>query len=279
MKCDGMRDDGTCGNGANPDNHNKKCAGAKCPHRFQYGSETESPAAVARQDQIEETIKTAIRQQVAVIGEIELRGNFEKLKLGAMVSEAVKRLQLCGAQTGRGHAGDGALGWWGDVCPRKPSGEPVIAYKTVMMWKQAAENLPGMIGVKEGKREAVVALLAENPEEAVGKDAKILESAEKAANGMTMRQMLLWGGEEAKGKAGRPAGSKYAAGPYETSGLAKLTESNVLEAVFLDLTKIKILLDKHRKTMAKYAPALKVKHPNECEDFAAVAKDFWMCFK
>jgi len=162
---------------------------------------------------IEETIKTAIRQQVALVGEIELRGNFEKLKLGAMVSEAVKRLQLEGAaERGPSAKGGGALGWWNDVCPKNDAGETVIKYRTVMMWKTAAENLPQLMGLGVMKADKMLALLAENPEEAVGKYAKILASAEKAANGMTMRQMLLWGGDEPKGKPGRPVGSvsKYA---------------------------------------------------------------------
>ena len=155
------------------------------------------------------TIATAIRQQVALVGEIELRGNFEKLKLGAMVSEAVKRLQLedLAANRGRNSVGGGALGWWNDVCPKNDAGETVIKYKTVMMWKAAAENLPKLMGLGLMKADKMLALLAENPEEAVGKDAKILASAEKAANGMTMRQMLLWGGDEPKGKPGRPVGS------------------------------------------------------------------------
>jgi len=229
---------------------------------------------VATSEPIEETIRTAIRQQVAVIGEIELRGNFEKLKLGAMVSEAVKRLKLDGAQTGRGHYGDGALGWWNEVCPKNEAGETLIKYRTVMMWKQAAENLPQLMGVGVMKAGKMIELMAKDPEEAVGKDTKILESAERAANGMTMRQMLLWGGEEEKRKPGRPVGT----GPFAASGLAKLTETSVLEAVFVDLTRMKIILDKHARTMMKYAPALKAKHPNECADFAQVAKDYARCF-
>ena len=153
-------------------------------------------------------ITQAIRQQVAVVGEIELRGNFEKLKLGAMVSEAVRRLKLDGeAQTGRGHSGGGALGWWNEVCPKGEAGEPVISYKTVMKWKQAAENLPALMGKGAPARGKLLSLMAKNPEKAVGNGAKLLSSAEKAANGMTMRQMLLWGGDDEPKKPGRPVGA------------------------------------------------------------------------
>lgn len=153
---------------------------------------------VAAKEATPEQIAAVIREQVAVVGQIELRGNFEKLKLGAMVSEAVRILRLEGAQTGRGHAGDGAAGWWNEVCPRREDGSPVIPYGTVMRWRQAAESLPALMGVGAATRGEVVALLAADPAEAVGEEnAKLLSSAERLANGMSMRQMLLWGGDEA----------------------------------------------------------------------------------
>lgn len=170
-------------------------------------NERQYVVTAAHEPVAENVITEAIRQQVAVVSEIELRSNFEKLKLGAIVSEAVSRLKLDGiAERGPGVKGGGALGWWNEVCPKDDAGAPVIAYRTVMMWKQAAENLPALMG--KGARESgkLLSLMAKDPEEAVGKDAKILASAEIAANGMTMRQMLLWGGEEEKRKPGRPAG-------------------------------------------------------------------------
>lgn len=161
-----------------------------------------------------EVIAEAIKKQVVAIGEIELRGNFEKLKLGAMVSEAVRIMELDGEPgRGRGNVGGGALGWWNEVCPKNERGETVIAYKTVMRWKEAAERLPTLLCIENGggsvDQGKVMALLAKNPEKAVGKNRAILASAEKVANGMTMRQMLLWGGdaEPGKGKVGRPKGT------------------------------------------------------------------------
>ena len=158
------------------------------------------------------TIKKAIGRQVAVIQGVELRGNFEKLKLGAMVSEAARLLKIeDGDPRGRGHAGAGALGWWEDVCPRDKDGKPVIAYKTVMQWKEAAERLPLLMGEDGYEADEMVSLMAKDPKKVIGKDAKILQSVEKMANGMTMRQMLLWGGDEepaAKGKKASPGAPK-----------------------------------------------------------------------
>ena len=249
--CEGMRKNGTCGNRYNTENLNKKCAGRNCPFRFgayvtKDGGGYIQPANYAtiqkqkemdkkfgvvvpevvdekvgkdiarREDAAQRTvIKKAIGRQVQVVQGVELRSNFEKLKLGAMVSEAVRQLKLEDAQTGRGHAGGGALGWWDDVCPRDKDGAPVIAYKTVMQWKEAAERLPALIGGAAGVRalpsDKVMGILAKDPTKVVGKDAKILASAEKLANGMTMRQMLLWGGDaepDRRGAKGRPSGTK-----------------------------------------------------------------------
>ena len=196
-----------------------------------------------REDAAQRTvIKKAIGRQVQVVQGVELRSNFEKLKLGAMVSEAVRQLKLedPAANRGRNAAGGGALGWWDDVCPRDKDGQPVIAYKTVMQWKEAAERLPALLASEvkvkgEGEQrslpapEKMMALLAKNPKKAVGKDAKILASAEKLANGMTMRQMLLWGGDEqAKGR-GRKPGSKANSSEVDTH-IAKTAEEKAAAA-------------------------------------------------
>lgn len=164
------------------------------------------------QQPTEGVVVKTIAKQIAVVQGAELRSNFEKLKLGAMVSVAVRQLKLedPAANRGRNAAGGGALGWWSDVCPRDKDGHPVIAYRTVMKWKEAAERLSEMMAVGGGKSESIMVTLSKNPKKAVGKDAKILASAEKLANGMTMRQMLLWGGdaEPDKGRRGRPKGTK-----------------------------------------------------------------------
>ena len=156
-------------------------------------------------------VKTIARQIEAVRG-AELRSTFEKLKLGAMVKQAVTLLGL-DSQGGRGHSGEGVKGWW-DENFKGEDGQPVIQYWTLMKWISAAEKLSALIGGSaSADPDGVMKLLAKDPEKVVGKDAKILKSAKKVANGMTMRQMLLWGDdEEARGKGGarrgRPAGTK-----------------------------------------------------------------------
>ena len=156
-------------------------------------------------------VKTIARQIEAVKG-AELRSTFEKLKLGAMVKQAVTLLGLEGR--GNGHAGDGVKGWW-DENFKDASGQPVIPYRTLMNWIAAAEKIPQIMG-KGGvmERDKVLALLAKDPEQVISKsDRKFLESAEKVSKGMTMRQMLLWGDDAEPRHAGRPKGS--GAGPVE----------------------------------------------------------------
>lgn len=151
-------------------------------------------------------VKTIARQIEAVKG-AELRSTFEKLKLGAMVKQAVTLLGLEGR--GNGHAGDGVKGWW-DENFKDASGQPVIPYRTLMNWIAAAEKIPQIMG-KGGvmERDKVLALLAKDPEQVISKsDRKFLESAEKVSKGMTMRQMLLWGDDAEPRHAGRPKGTK-----------------------------------------------------------------------
>lgn len=157
-------------------------------------------------------VKTIARQIEAVKG-AELRSTFEKLKLGAMVKQAVTLLGLEGR--GNGHAGDGVKGWW-DENFKDASGQPVIKYTTLMNWIAAAEKIPQIMG-KGGvmERDKVLALLAKDPEQVISKsDQKFLESAEKVSKGMTMRQMLLWGDDAEPRHAGRPKGSGVADGEY-----------------------------------------------------------------
>ena len=156
-------------------------------------------------------VKTIARQIEAVKG-AELRSTFEKLKLGAMVKQAVTLLGLEGR--GNGHAGDGVKGWW-DEHFKDASGQPVIKYTTRMNWIAAAEKIPQIMGKGVMERDKVLALLAKDPEQVISKsDRKFLESAEKVSKGMTMRQMLLWGDDAEPRHAGRPKGSGAADGEY-----------------------------------------------------------------
>ena len=221
--CPGMRKDGTCGNGMS-DNHNNPCRGCGCPDRKQYepnlGRSSETAVAAQNRDGI---VKTIARQIEAVRG-AELRSTFEKLKLGAMVKQAVTLLGL-DSKGGRGRVGDGVKGWW-DENFKGEDGQPVIQYWTLMKWISAAEKLSEKMAVGGGKSEAIMCTLAKDPANVVGKEAKILKSAEKVANGMTMRQMLLWGDDEEARRPGRPKGS--GAGAVEPR--AKTAEVKAAEA-------------------------------------------------
>ena len=91
---------------------------------------------------------------------------------------------------------------------RDAEGKYGIGYTRLMNWIKAAENIPeimrrlGASGADGLTVEKTLSLLAKDPEQVVGKDAKILKSTEKVAKGMTLSQMLLFGGEETKGRQG-----------------------------------------------------------------------------
>ena len=163
-----------------------------------------------------------IGHQINVVKFMELRSNFEKLRLGAMVREAVNFLGI-ESQGGRGHEGEGVKGWWEDHF-KDADGKPVIEYRTLMKYVEAAEALPkylNAIGAGCGKSEAQIKkVLSKNPGKKFKKDElKLLASAEKAANEVTMKQLLLFGGEEdargKRGKAGRPKGTGAGAVEYK----------------------------------------------------------------
>ena len=169
---------------------------------------------------VAEQVAQAIRVQVNVVAGVEVRGNFEKLKLGAMVSEAVRLLKLDGASERGPTAKDGgAKGWWEATCPKTANGEPVIPYQTMMRWKVAAEKLPEILcshdmanaGIRneDVRRDyaKTLAALAKDPKALLRNDRAILTSAERVAKGMTMRQMLLCGGDDGARGPGRPKGS------------------------------------------------------------------------
>lgn len=156
-------------------------------------------------------IVRTIAQQIEAVRGAELRSTFEKIKLGAMVKQAVTLLGF-DSRGGNGSKGDGVKGWW-ESNFKGADGQPAIAYKTLMMWIAAAERLPKLLGqqveVKGGGEQKIMSLLAKDPEQVIAKsERKVLESAEKVANGMTLRQMLLWGDDAEPKRPGRPVGSK-----------------------------------------------------------------------
>lgn len=190
---------------------------------------------------VAEQVARAIRVQVNVVAGVEVRGNFEKLKLGAMVSEAVRLLKLEGAaERGPTAKGGGARGWWEATCPKTARGEAVIPYYTVMKWKLAAEKLPEILcshdmANPDIRNEDVrrhyaqtLAALAKDPKSLLKSDRDVLTSAERVAKGMTMRQMLLWGDDEAPRSAGRPRGTSGTAGRRAATAEERAADAEAL---------------------------------------------------
>lgn len=171
-------------------------------------------------------IVRTIAQQIEAVRGAELRSTFEKIKLGAMVRQAVTLLGL-DSRGGNGSKGEGVRGWW-ESNFKGPDGQPMIPYQTLMRWIAAAEKLPRLLASEVEKRggggertapspEKIMALLAKDPEQVIAKsERKVLDSAEKVANGMTLRQMLLWGDDAEPKRPGRPVGSgKSGEGEYK----------------------------------------------------------------
>ena len=212
-------------------------------------------------------VKTIARQIEAVRG-AELRSTFEKLKLGAMVKQAVTLLGL-DSKGGNGSRGGGVKGWW-DENFKGADGQPVIEYKTLMRWISAAEKLSEKMAVGGGKSEAIMCTLAKDPANVVGKEAKILKSAEKVANGMTMRQMLLWGDDEEPRRPGRPKGSGKPA-PESYADVHKTAAENAAIAYALVWRE----LDKKRQ-LPNLASLLKVE---DARDILALVEPVYHALK
>ena len=169
-RCDGMRDDGTCGNGCS-DNHNNKCRGAKCQDRFNYGDAEETPSAVvpanaSRRDgggtevavvepvggavgMTEQDIAAGISRQCTIIEEAEKNAEHERIKLGIVL---IRWEQYLGeSRGGRGKSGQGLKGWL-------EANVPKLKYNTALCYKQQAERAITMSG---GGAHAQAALMGE----------------------------------------------------------------------------------------------------------------------
>ena len=180
-----------------------------------------------------EGIMNAIARQIEVVQKAELVLLFQRLRLGALVKNSVVLLGM-DSKGGNGSRGDGVKGWWEENY-KGADGQPVIKYTTLMNWISAAEKIPeimrsrGYAGFEKMTAEKIIALLAKDPEKVVGKEAKLLNSTEKVANGMTMRQMLLRGDAEEARRPGRPKGSGKPA-PESYAAVHKTASENAATA-------------------------------------------------
>lgn len=165
-------------------------------------------------------IVRTIAQQIEAVRQAELICLFQRLRLGALVKNSVALLGLEGR--GKGHKGDGAKGWWESTF-RDADGSLPVSYDKIMRWGRAAEKIPqilrdkGYACAKNLTAEKIIAILAKNPEQVISNDDReVLDVADKETNGMTLRQMLLWGDDAEPKRPGRPKGSgKSGDGEYK----------------------------------------------------------------
>ena len=209
-RCDGMRKDGTCGNGY-CDNHNKKCRGAKCPERFShYEGETSavtvvepSGGAVGMTDQ---DVAAGITRQLQVIEDAEKNAQLERVKLGVVL---IRWEQYLGDGRGRG-AGKGLKGWL-------EANVPKLGYETAKSYKDQAKKAVEMLG---GGAKAQAVLLDEptvtQPDgEVIEIEADYVAKRDKIFEDVKSRRQLeqtyfKFMASEGKGKRGRKEGSKAA---------------------------------------------------------------------
>ena len=158
-RCDGMRKDGTRGNGCNVENHNKPCVGKKCPHRF--GEYYHKTGGGYRQPNHAASTKAAIETAIAIVGgstyqkrvsdqyaAIETaKDNLlrECVKFGALLTEVGYFL---GEARHAKNEGDGLKAWLAENCPE-------VNYNTAMGYKALAGKCVKMLG---GGSQAVAVL-------------------------------------------------------------------------------------------------------------------------
>ena len=227
-RCDGMRKDGTCGNGYNGENHNKPCVGKKCPYRFgEYYHKTGGGYVQPNSQLIQAaSTKAAVKTAIAIVGgstyqqrvsdqyaAIETaKDNLlrECVKFGALLTEVGYFL---GEARGRGEC-DGLKAWLAENCPE-------INYNTAIGYKALAGKCVKMLG---GGSQAVAVLQDKTEVVPPGEDApievdsKFIEKRDELFNEVKSRRDLeqtyfKFMASEGKGKAGRPKGT--GAGPVE----------------------------------------------------------------
>lgn len=215
-----MREDGTCGNGCNVENHNKPCVGKNCPHRFgeyvkrnkrrsiigggyiQPGnvrpSVTAMPVPAANyRERVSEQYRTVCAANVNFFREV--------VNFGSLLNEVEGFL---GARCGRGSAGEGLKGWLEENCPD-------VNYKTAYGYKAMAAKVAKMIG---GGVQAIACLQGRDTviepasQAVVDIDPTFIAKRDALFEKVESRRQLeqLWFefcGEREKKRPGRPAGS------------------------------------------------------------------------
>ena len=226
-RCDGMRKDGTCGNGYNGENHNKPCVGKKCPYRFgEYYHKTGGGYVQPNSQLIQAaSTKAAVETAIAIVGgstyqqrvsdqyaAIETaKDNLlrECVKFGALLTEVGYFL---GEARGRGEC-DGLKAWLAENCPE-------INYNTAIGYKALAGKCVKMLG---GGSQAVAVLQDKTEVVPPGEDApievdsKFIEKRDELFNEVKSRRDLeqtYFKFMASEGRRGRPKGSGAAEVEY-----------------------------------------------------------------
>ena len=223
-RCDGMRKDGTCGNGCNVENHNKPCVGKKCPYRFgeyyhKTGGGYVQPCSVLPKHV--DSTKAAVETAVSVVGASTYQKRVsdqyaaietakdnllrECVKFGALLTEVGYFL---GEARGRGEC-DGLKAWLAENCPE-------INYNTAIGYKALAGKCVKMLG---GGSQAVAVLQDKTEVVPPGEDApievdsKFIEKRDELFNEVKSRRDLeqtyfKFMASEGRRGPGRPKGMK-----------------------------------------------------------------------
>ena len=244
-RCDGMRKDGTCGNGCNVENHNKPCVGKKCPYRFgeyyhKTGGGYVQPCSVLPKHV--DSTKAAVETAVAVVGASTYQKRVsdqyaaietakdnllrECVKFGALLTEVGYFL---GEARHAKNEGEGLKAWLAENCPE-------VNYSTAINYKALAGKCVKMLG---GGSQAVAVLQDKTEVVPPGEDApievdsKFIEKRDELFNEVKSRRDLeqtyfKFMASEGKGKPGRPKGSGAAAdGPVR-----KLSRADEAKAIW-----------------------------------------------
>lgn len=219
--CEGMREDGTCGNGCNVENHNKPCVGKNCPHRFGEYVERNKRGSIIGGGYIQPgnvrpsvtampvpaaNYRERVSEQYRTVCAANINFFQEVAKFGSLLMEVEGF--ICEGR-GRGNSGEGLKGWLAENCPD-------VNYNTAYGYKAMAAKVAKMIG---GGVQAIACLqgretVVEPASQAVVNiDPTFIEKRDALFEKVESRRQLeqLWFefcGEREKKRPGRPVGSK-----------------------------------------------------------------------
>lgn len=244
-KCDGMRKDGTCGNGYNVENHNKPCAGTKCPYRFgEYYHKTGGGYRQPSRDPIKfDVAPTTSNQQPATNYRDRVSNQYaaietakdnllrECVKFGALLTEVSYYL----GET-QGRKGEGLQAWLEENCPE-------VNYSTAMNYKSLATKCVKMLG---GGSQAVAVLqdktLVQEPGtgDTIDVDGDFIRKRDELFAEVKSRRELeqtyfAFMASEGKRRPGRPKGS--GAGAVEYKKKSAMECENEFYRLFIGLFK------------------------------------------